>query len=194
MNQSSLQPPWGILHLDVLDHAGHVSSAERGLDFDLDIVFRVAFLLLAGGLRITQLRAKGRGGFSCHADHREAVRTVWRDLKVDDRVLELHRFREIAAERIFLFEDPDALSLIDWYDLVFQAQLAEGAEHTVGFHASEAALGDESAAFLFRLSMERTRNVTAIQRDRHISALEYIRRAGNDLNRRVLPDIDLTNN
>ena len=194
VDQSSLQPPWGILHLDVLDDSGNISSAERGLDFNLDIVFRVSLLLLAGGLRITQLRAKGRGSFSCHTDHGQAVRSVRGDFKVDDGVLELHRFRKVAAERIFLFEDPDALSLIDRHDLVLKAQLAERAEHAVGFHASEAALGDEGAALLLRLTMQRSRNPAAVQRDRHICTFKHVRRTGDDLNRRVLADIDLTNN
>ncbi len=193
VDQSSLQPPRGILHLDVLDDSGHVSSAERRLDFDLDIVLGMSFFVLAGSFRIPQLGTEGRRRFSCHTDHGQAVRTVRSDLKVDDRVFELHRFGEIAAERIFLFEDPDAVFLVDRNDLVFKAQFPERAEHAVGFHAAETALGDHRAAFLLRLSVDRTRDMAAVQRDRNIRALKYVRRAGHDLYRLRAADIDLTN-
>ena len=74
----------------------------------------------------------------------------------------------------------------NWNDLVVKSEFTAAAEHTEGLNASQLTLGDLHAAFLFRLSVKRSRDVALVEGHRYVCAFKYVRRAGYDLNKPVL--------
>ena len=190
MDQPSLEPPRGIADFYILNDSGCIPLAERGFHLDADVVGSISLRMLAAGLRIAELGAEGGGGFSCHADHGQAVRTVRGDFEVDDRILQLQCLRKIRTHRVFSVQNPDAVSLIYRNHLVFKAQFAERAKHSVGNYTAELALGNLGAALLLRLSVERPRYSAAVESNRNISAFKYVRSTCYNLNS-LISNIDL---
>ena len=82
-------------------------------------------------------------------------------------------------------QDPDAVSVGDGNDLVLKSHFAAGAEHAVGHNAPQLALLDLHAAFLLRLTVERSRDQAVMQRHRYICSLKNIRSTGHDLEQSV---------
>ena len=86
------------------------------------------------------------------------------------------------------------MPLIDRHDLVLVKPSSPNEQSMPSDSTPRGCPGDEGAALLLRLTVYRPRNPAAVQRDRHICTFKHVRRTGNDLDRRVLADIDLTNN
>ena len=78
------------------------------------------------------------------------------------------------------------------HDFIFKTQLACGAPHTEGLHASQLALGDLHATFLLRLPMQRSRNPALVKSYRYQRTFKYIRSTCYDLNQFFFSYIDLT--
>ena len=126
--------------LQPADHAQRVARAEvRRLHPDAGQRARRLPRLAQRDLRRAQPPAGQRGQLAGHAQHRQAVRPVGRDLDLEHVVVEAQVRDEVGAERGARVEQQQAPLM-----LFTQPQLALGAEHAVRFHAAD--LGDADRA------------------------------------------------
>ena len=178
-HQVFLHPPGRLLHLDVLDDAAAVTLAQVGaLDLHLDVVF--ALLrgnLFAFSLGIGELRTERRRGFSGHADHGQAVRAVRGDLEIDGGVVQLQRFQDIHARRIFAVQDPDAVFIAVRNDLIGETEFGAVAHHAVGGNTAQFAGVDVLAALYLGLAVQGSGDLGAVHGHGH----EEILHAGHDV-------------
>ena len=172
----------GDLH--VFDHARGIARAERAV-FDLDVhkVSDAAAAALDLGRMEFERALEGRARLAGEADDGKAVGAVGRDLELDDGVVVADDLRHIVAGlHALLLHDPQ--TVLDGVGNVVQrqAELLDGAAHSVGLHAAQLARVDLHAAGQQR----------AVERDGDEVADLLILRAGDDLNGLILPDVDLT--
>ena len=126
---------------------------------------------------------KGHGGLTRQTDHRQAVRAVGRDLKLDHMVIRADDGGDVVAGlHAVLLHDPQAV--LDGVGVVMQRQteLLERAHHAVGRLAAQHAGVD-----LLAVGQQR-----AVERDGHHVADLLVLCASDDLQRRITAHIDLT--
>src|SRR5699024_10210490 len=136
----------GDLH--VADHPGGVAAAQvRGGDLHVQQLRQHAgAAALDHGLVVAHGPVEGRGGLPGQTDEAEAVGPVVGDFKFHHGVVVADDLVDVLTNGAVLLENPDAV--LDGIGEVVegQVQLLEGAEHAVGGHAPELALGDMDAA------------------------------------------------
>ena len=182
--QALAHPRGGRADLDVAHHARGVARAERGIvDADADMIADV--LAAAGHVGRVQLQGlvKGHGGLTRQTDHRQAVRAVGRDLKLDHMVVRADDGGDVVAGlHAVLLHDPQAV--LDGVGVVMQRQteLLERAHHAVGCLAAQRAGVD-----LLAVGQQR-----AVKRDGYQVSDLLILCTGHDLDRRIAAHIDLT--
>ena len=126
---------------------------------------------------------KGHGGLTRQTDHRQAVRAVGRDLKLDHVVVRADDGGDVVAGlHAVLLHDPQAV--LDGVGVVMQRQteLLERAHHAVGRLAAQRAGVD-----LLAVGQQR-----AVKRDGYQVSDLLVLCAGHDLDRRIAAHIDLT--
>ena len=182
--QALAHPRRGRADLDVAHHARGVARAERGIvDADADMVADV--LAAAGHVGRVQLQGlvKGHGGLTRQTDHRQAVRAVGRDLKLDHMVVRADDGGDVVAGlHAVLLHDPQAV--LDGVGVVMQRQteLLERAHHAVGCLAAQRAGVD-----LLAVGQQR-----AVERDGHHVSDLLVLCTGHDLDRFITAHVDLT--
>ena len=164
----ALGEPFGAgRDLDAADHAGDVAAAEAGVgDLDRDELGGIgALLVLHGGQHDVGILVEHGAHLDGHADHREAVRAVGRDLAVDHGIGEALVIGEIDTHRSVLGQLDDAAVV------VIEAELAAGAAHAEAVIAAELAL----------LDLEVARQHGADHGDDHVQAGAHVGSAADDL-------------
>ena len=125
----------GDLHAG--DDAGDIAGAQLGIvDLHVDQGVDVAVVLDKLGQLDVGVAVQHRTGLAGHADHRQAVGAVGRDLAVDHDVGLAGVLAQGHAHGGVGRKDPDAVVVRT------HAQLALGAVHAAGLHAAQLALLD----------------------------------------------------
>ena len=180
--QTLAHPARGRADLDIFDDSGHIALAELlVLHLNREIVVDVAAAAL--DLRLMEVERLVEGGrrLAGKTDDRQAVRAVRGDLKLDGGVVAAQRRGDVLADLAVLLDEEDAV-LDGVREVAFgQAQLTQRAEHAVGHHASELALGDLDAVW----------QLGFVQGHRHDVACMDVGRASHNLHRLPLADIQL---
>ena len=170
-----------LVALDILDVKGVHRLAVLEHDVVGDVVVDVAAAAL--DLRLMEVERLVEGGrrLAGKTDDRQAVRAVRGDLKLDGGVVAAQRRGDVLADLAVLLNEEDTV-LDGVREVAFgQAQLTQRAEHTVGHHASELALGDLDAVW----------QLGFVQGHRHDVACMDVGGAGHNLHRLLLADIQL---
>ena len=168
--QMALHPAGRLAHPDVADVVCHVAGAEVG-GFHLHAHRRVG---VADGLvvhgRHMQGLAEDGGHLAGDAQHRLAVGAVGGDGDVEDVVVQTHHGGDVGAGDGVLGQDEQAVDLRAREQVVVQAQLLAGAEHSVGL----------DALHLAGLDLDAAGQGGAVQRGGHTVAQLHVRSAGAD--------------
>ena len=178
------QPLGGGGNLDIGHHPGGVAVAEGFRRH-----FHIQLFEDGAGIRAVHHRlmvlhgqAESGGGFSCQADDGVAVGTVIGDFKIHHSVVVADDGVDIVAGlAVFVIQNPDAVGIGVGQIILGQTQFRKGAEHTVGYFATEFALGDVYAAG----------KIGIVQGGRNQIALTDILSAGDDLHRGFLAHVNL---
>ena len=111
---------------------------------------------------VLHLHAKGRCRFPGKADDGIAVGAVVGDFKIHNGIIVSDDQIDIVAHlAILVIEDPDAVGISLGKIVLSQTQFGIGAEHTIGFFATELALGDVNTAGEIRV-VQRSGNQVAL--------------------------------
>ena len=126
-------------------HPGGVAVAQLGgRHFHIQIVIDAARIAaMHHRLVVTHVLAESSGSFPGQADDGVAVRTVVGDFKIHHGIVVADYLVDVLTHlAIFVVENPNAVGVGVGEVVLGQAQLGEGAEHTVGQFPPELALGD----------------------------------------------------
>ena len=168
--QMALHPAGRLAHPDVADIVCHVAGAEvGGLHLHAHRRVGVADGLVVHGRHMQGLAEDG-GHLAGDAQHRLAVGAVGGDGDVEDVVVQTHHGGDVGAGDGVLGQDEQAVDLRTREQVVVQAQLLAGAEHSVGLDALHLAGLDPDAAG----------QGGAVQRGGHTVAQLHVRSAGAD--------------
>ena len=116
-----------------------------------------------------------------HAQHALAIGPVGGDFKIDNRVVQVQHLAHIGAGRPFALQDENAVHLRAGIVPFFQAELLPGAEHPIRDHAPQLALFD----------VHPVGKMGVVKGGGHQGPLKNVVRAGDDLHRFVLANVDL---
>ena len=166
-------------------HAANHTARETAAQVRRRNLDRQGFVQRDGGRldveRVQRCAGDGRR-FARHAEHRQAVRLVRRQLDFEDGVVEVERLADVLANRRIFRQDHQAAMIFR------KLQFACRAQHALAFHAAQLReLDRERRAALFG-----RRQFCAHQRDRHLDARRDIRCAADDVERRARAGVDLT--
>ena len=190
-HQSLLQPPGGLLDLDVFDDSGGKPSAQIRLDGDLDVI--AGLFIGSGTLSVGILHSCPEGGrrLSRHAQHGQAVRAIRGDLKIDHTVLKFQCLRKVRAQlvRPVTRQQPDTVLGDIGGDFVIKAQFLRTAEHAVTVNAPQLPAVDFHATLYLRLSVERSGDPAPIHANGHIGPFVDVVCTGNQLQKLRLSDV-----
>ena len=159
-----------------INDAGAVAGAIFAV-FDDDggvVLKRALAVLLDGDLRHHAMLAKHGGALAGDAPDAQAVRAVGEDLIVHHVVAKAEHFLHIRAGLVLLLKDEYALVADVRIQPFRHVQFRAGADHTLALHAAQLATLDLAA-----------RQTRAFQRHRHQLARGHVRRAADDLQRRL---------
>ncbi|MNZ49220.1 hypothetical protein D3C78_669810 [compost metagenome] len=160
-------------------HAAHDAQRKAGakrriIQFQLHIDGGCAFNLEGRRRLRLQLTQTGGGEIAGDAVDRSAVRTVGREVDLDDRIIEASIGCEGSADRRIFRQIDDAVVIVGNVELLF------GAHHAVAFDAANLADGQRHID---------ARNIHAGTSERTNEAGACIRRAADDLHRLAVTSI-----
>ena len=168
--QMALHPAGRLAHPDVADVVCHVAGAEvRSLHLHADRLVSVADGVVVHGGHVQGL-AEDSGHLAGDAQHGLAVGTVCGDGDVEDVVIQTHHRGDVGAGDGVLGQDEQAVDLRTREQVIVQAQLLAGAEHTIGL----------DALHLAGLDLDAAGQGGAVQSGRHAVAQLHVRRTGAD--------------
>ena len=145
-SQMALHPAGRLAHADVADVVRHITGAQvRGLHLDGDGSIRLADSLVIHGGHMQGLAQNG-SDLAGNAQHGLAIRAVCGDGDIEDIVIQTDNGCDVGAGNGILGQDEQAIDLRAREQVIVQAQLLAGAEHTVGLHALHLAGLDLDAA------------------------------------------------
>ena len=178
------QPLGGGADLHIGHHPGGIAVAQRrGGHLHIQVLEdRTGVAALDHRLVVLHGLAEGGGSLPGQTDDGVAVRAVVGDLKIHHGIIVADDGIDVVAGLPGVrLQDPDAVGEHAGQVVLGQAQLGEGAQHAVGYLASELALGDVHAAG----------QPGIVQRGGHQVALVDVLRAGDDLHRLFLAHVHL---
>ena len=168
--QMALHPAGRLAHADVAHIVCHVAGAQlRCLHLDGDGSVRLADGLVVHGGHVQGL-AQNRSHLAGDAQNRLAVRAVGGDGDIKDVVIQTHHGGDVGAGDRVLGQDEQTVDLRAREQVIVQAQLLAGAEHTVGLHALH----------LAGLDLDAAGQGGAIQRSGHAVAQLHVGSTGAD--------------
>ena len=145
-SQMALHPAGRLAHADVAHIVCHVAGAQiRSLHLDGDGRIRFADSLVVHGGHVQGLAQNG-SHLAGDAQNGLAVRAVGGDGDIKDIVIQTHHGSNVGAGDRILGQNEQAVDLRAREQVVVQAQLFAGAQHTVGLHALHLAGLDLDAA------------------------------------------------
>ena len=145
-SQMAPHPAGRFAHADVADVVGHIAGAEvRGFHLDGNGLVGVADGLVIHGGHVQGLAEDGRD-LAGDAQNGLAVRAVGGDGDIEDIVIQTDHGGDIGAGHAVFGQDEQTVDLGTGEQILVQAQLLAGAEHTVGLHALHLAGLDLDAA------------------------------------------------
>ena len=169
-SQMALHPAGRLAHADVAHIVCHVAGAQvRSLHLDGDGRIRLADSLVVHGGHVQGLAEDG-GHLAGDAQHRLAVGTICGDGDVEDVVIQTHHRGDVGAGDGVLGQDEQAVDLRAREQVIIEAQLLTGAQHTVGLHALH----------LAGLDLDAAGQGGAVQSGRHAVTQLHVRRTGAD--------------
>ncbi len=161
-------------------HAANDAAAETAAQvgrFDLDGQALIERDGHSSGGRHRQRRAGQRGHFARHAQNRQAVGAVGRQLECEQRVVQVQRFADGLAGHHVRGQFQEARVVLR------QTQFARRAQHAGGLHAAHLGHADLHASGQFR----------AHAGERHLQAGGRVGRATHDLQAFARAVVDLAN-
>ena len=170
---------------DVFDQTGSIARAEiRCLVGDAQMLVDIAAAALDNRCMQLELTVKGRRGLTCQTDDTHAVRTVGCNLKFSNILIQTDNRSDVNANRRALRHKQQTFRIAVRGIVQRQPEFLERAHHAVGRNATQLALRDLDSA----------RQGGLVKGNRNDTADNRVRRAGYDLNRLVLADINLADN
>ena len=168
--QMALHPAGRLAHPDVADIVCHVAGAQvGGLHLHGDGGIGVANGLVIHGGHVQGLAEDGRD-LPRDAQNGLAVRAVGGDGDIEDVVIQTDHRCDVGAGDAVFGQDEQAVDLRTGEQIIVQAQLLTGAEHTVGL----------DALHLAGLDLDAAGQGGAVQSGRHAVAQLHVRRTGAD--------------
>ena len=144
--QMALHPAGRLTHPDVTDIVCHVAGAQVGsLHLHGDGGIGIADGLVIHGGHVQGLAEDGRD-LPCDAQNGLAVRAVGGDGDIEDVVIQTDHRCDVGAGDAVFGQDEQTVDLRTGEQVIVQAQLLAGAEHTVGLNALHLAGLDLDAA------------------------------------------------
>ena len=169
-SQMALHPAGRLAHADVADVVCHIARTQVGrFHLDGDGRIRLADSLVVHGGHVQRLAQDG-SDLAGDAQNGLAVRAVGGDGDVEDVVIQTHHRGNVGAGDGVLGQDEQAVDLRAREQVIIEAQLLTGAQHTVGFHALH----------LAGLDLDAAGQGGAIQRSGHAVAQLHVGSTGAD--------------
>ena len=183
--QTLAHPRRRRLDLDILDQTCSITRAEiRSLIGDAQMLVDITTAALDNRRVQLELTVKGRRSLTRQTDDTHAIRTVGRDLKFSNILIQTDNCADVNANRRALRHKQQTFRIAVRRIVQRQAEFLERAHHAVGRNAAQLALGNLNTA----------RKGGLVQGNRNNTADNCVRCTGYNLNRLVLTDIYLADN
>ena len=168
----------------VCHHTGGIAVTQFGcwhVNIQL-VVNRTGIAAVYHRLVVHHRQAECSSRLTGKTDNRVAVGSVIGNFKIDDSIIVAdHQIDIITGLAVLVIQNPNTVSVCFGQIVLGKTQLSKGAEHTIGNFTAKLAL----------CNVNTTGQVRVVQRSGHQIPLLHILRAGDDLYRLSLTDINL---